>query len=129
MAIFTMDGKEYDLWVTKLERDAQVTDTENSGRTNDYAMHRDIIGTFYNYNLTIYPNGENVQDYDAFFEQITAPVESHDMVFPYGQETLSFKAYVTKAKDTLIVQNQKNIWGREGLSLSFIAMEPQRRRN
>lgn len=129
MAIFTMDGKEYDLWVTKLERDAQVTDTENSGRTNDYAMHRDIIGTFYNYNLTIYPNGENVQDYDTFFEQITAPVESHDMVFPYGQETLSFKAYVTKAKDTLIVRNQKNIWGRKGLSLSFIAMEPQRRRN
>lgn len=98
MAIFLMDGREYDLWVTKLERDAQVTDTENSGRTNDYAMHRDIIGTFYNYTLTIQPHGENVQDYDAFYEQITAPVESHDMVFPYGQEHLPLKLMSLKPK-------------------------------
>lgn len=129
MSVFTMDGKEYNLWVTDLEREAQVTDTENSGRTNDYAMHRDIIGTFYNYVMTIRPHGEDVTDYDTFYEQITAPVESHDMVFPYGQETLSFKAYITSAKDKLIIRNGKNLWGRDGVSLNFIAMEPQRRRN
>ena len=129
MSVFTMDGKEYNLWVTSLEREGQVTDTENSGRTNDYAMHRDIIGTFYNYVMTVQPHGEDVEDYDAFYEQITAPVESHDMVFPYGQETLSFKAYITSAKDKLIIRNGKNLWGRDGVSLNFIAIEPQRRRN
>lgn len=129
MSVFTMDGKEYNLWVTSLERESKVTDTKNSGRTNDYAMHRDIIGTFYNYVMTVQPHGEDVEDYDAFYEQITAPVESHDMVFPYGQETLSFKAYITSAKDKLIIRNGKNLWGRDGVSLNFIAMEPQRRRN
>lgn len=128
--IFSLDGIYYNLFVTKLERDGQVTDTEASGRVNDYSMYRDIIGTFYNYNLTIYPySDDDADDYDTFYNEITAPVPSHTLVVPYGQETLTFEAYVTKAKDTLVVRNGKNIWGSEGLSLSFIAMEPQRRRN
>lgn len=127
--IFSLDGKFYDLFVTELKRNAEVTDTEASGRTNDYSMHRDIIGTFYNYNIIIEPQGDNVDDYDAFYEQITAPVPSHIMTFPCGQETLTFNAYVTKAEDKLIVRNGKNLWGRDGLSLNFVAMAPQRRRN
>ena len=127
--VFSLDGKFYNLFVTELERDGEVTDTEASGRVNDYSMYRDIIGTFYNYTITIMPQGEDVDDYDEFYEQVTAPVESHTMVFPYGQETLAFEAYVTKAKDKLIIRNGKNLWGRDGLSLNFVAMAPQRRRN
>ena len=44
--IFRLDGREYNVNVLELKRKFAVTDTENSGRTNDYAMHRDIIGTF-----------------------------------------------------------------------------------
>ena len=51
--IFTVDGVEYDVNVMKLSRKAKVTDTDNSGRTLDGVMHRDIIGTYYNYTLEV----------------------------------------------------------------------------
>ncbi len=129
--LFTIDGKGYNLLVEKLERTGEVTDTEASGRTGDYTMHRDIIGTFYNYKVTcrtVDYSEDALKSYDEFFQTITAPVPSHDVSFPYGQETLEFKAYVTKAVDTLIRMDDKNIWGYEGVQVSFIAMAPQRRR-
>lgn len=129
--LFTIDGKGYNVIVEKLERTGEVTDTEASGRTGDYAMHRDIIGTFYNYKVTVRTvdySEEALASYDELFDAITAPVASHAVSFPYGQDVLNFDAYVTKATDTLIRMNGKNIWGYEGVQISFIAMAPQRRR-
>ena len=119
-SVFLLDGKVYNVEVEKdsLERSFAVTDTEQSGRTLDYAMDRDIIGTFYNYTMKVYPKTEDLAAYDAFYE----------MTFPYGQETLTFQAYITQGKDKLRIRRGKNIWGLDGLSLNFTAMEPQRRR-
>ena len=42
---------------------------------------------------------------------------------------MTFKAYVTQGEDDLAIRNNKNYWGLgDGLSINFIAMEPQRRR-
>lgn len=44
---------------------------------------------------------------------------------PYGQETLTFQAYITSGSDTLRkVRGNKNDW--TGLSVDFIAISPQR---
>lgn len=129
-AIFLMDGKEYHVEVGELERSFSVTDTEQSGRTQDYAMHRDIIGTFYNYTMKVYPLTEYLDSYDEFYDAISNPnFESHEMTFPYNQETLTFQAYVNQGKDKLMSRKGRNIWAlKDGLSLTFTAMEPQRRR-
>ena len=129
-AVFLMDGKEYQLEVGELERSFAVTDTEQSGRTADYSMHRDIIGTFYNYTMKIYPDISNLDSYDEFYDAITDPnYESHEMTFPYNQETLTFRAYVSQGKDKLMGRKGRNIWAlKDGLSLTFTAVEPQRRR-
>lgn len=129
-AVFLMDGKEYQLEVGELERSFAVTDTEQSGRTSDYSMHRDIIGTFYNYTMKIYPDISNLDSYDEFYDAITDPnYESHEMTFPYNQETLTFRAYVSQGKDKLMGRKGRNIWAlKDGLSLTFTAVEPQRRR-
>lgn len=127
--IFTVDGVEYDVDVMKLSRKAKVTDTDNSGRTLDGVMHRDIIGTYYNYTLEVQAKYGKHQDYDRLYDVVSAPKDSHDFVIPYGQETLSFKAYVTTAEDSMIRRNDVNLWGYEDtLKLDFVAMEPQRRR-
>lgn len=127
--VFLLDGKTYDIEVEELERGFAVTDTEQSGRTTDYAMHRDIIGTFYNYTMKVYPTTDNLESYDEFYEAVSDPnYESHEMTFPYGQETLTFRAYVSQGKDKLRQRRGRNIWGMDGLSLTFTAMEPQRRR-
>lgn len=123
--IFSIDGVELRVNVTKLERGFSVTDTENSGRLQNYKMHRDVAGTFYNYTLEIEPVAEHREDYDTFYEIISAPTESHKMIFPYAQRTMEFEAYVTQGKDNLKRINTKNLWS--GLSVYFVAMEPQRR--
>jgi len=123
--VFTIDGVAFDLSVISLKRKFSVTDTENSGRTTDMAMHRDIGGTFYNYEMQIERSRLDTDSYDQFYDIISTPVESHDLTFPYNQETLSFKAYVTNGEDTLMIRKGTNYWS--GLTVNFVAMEPQRR--
>lgn len=127
--VFTIDGVDLRLWVKSLKRKFEVLDTQNSGRVQSLRMYRDIGGTFYNYTLEIDPDKGNRADYDTFYEIVSSPVESHIMTFPYAQETLTFEAYVTNGEDNLKIRNeggkQVNKW--DGLSLNFVAMEPQRR--
>ena len=40
-------------------------------------------------------------DYDTFYQMISAPEIKHRLVVPYAQKTLEFEAYVTKGKDSL----------------------------
>lgn len=123
--IFSIDGVDLRLNVTKLEREFSVTDTENSGRLKNYDMYREIAGTFYNYTMEIEPITQYREDYDTFYQMISAPETKHRIVVPYAQKTLEFEAYVTKGKDGLQRRNGKNLW--QGLSVYFVAMSPQRR--
>ena len=122
----TLDGVTYStLHVTSLKRNFSVLDGENAGRVQTGEMQRDIIGTFYNYSVELDPDAASKADYDAFYEVISAPVDSHELVVPYGQTTLTFQAYVTNGADALLDMSQSaNRWG--GLSFNFIAMSPQR---
>ena len=122
-SVFLMDGRAYNVEVESdsLERSFAVTDTDQSGRTMDYTMERDV--------MKVYPKDGDTASYDAFYDAVSDPNrDSHEMTFPYGQETLTFRAYVTQGKDKLRIRNGKNLWGMDGLSLNFTAMEPQRRR-
>lgn len=127
--IFVIDGVDLRVQVTDLERGFSVTDSEHSGRVKSEEMHRDIKGTYYSYTIKVEPDENYRDDYDAFYEIVSAPVAFHHMEFPYNQETLKFQAYVTNGKDNLKVrkigEKRRNIWS--GLSLTFTAREPQRR--
>ena len=67
-SVFLMDGKAYNVEVEadSLERSFAVTDTDQSGRTLDYTMERDVIGTFYNYAMKVYPKDGDTASYDAY---------------------------------------------------------------
>lgn len=123
----TLDGVTYrTLHVMKLTRSFSVLDGENVGRVLTGDMVRDVIGTFYNYSVEIDADAASRADYDAFYEEISAPVDSHELVVPYAQTTLIFQAYVTQGEDELeVMEPYANRWGR--LSFDFIAMSPQRR--
>jgi len=123
--IFTIDGVDLRLWVTGIKRSFAVTDSEHSGRLQNYEMYRDVIGTFYNYTLTVEPDPDHRADYNTFYDIITAPTAFHTVVFPYGQETLEFAAYVSSGDDEYDSVTQIDRWS--GLSIQFIAKEPQRR--
>jgi len=121
-----VDGTDYGAIVTALTRNFEVVDGDNAGRTLDGVMHRDLIGTYYNYSITINTDRMSQTEYNALYKTISAPVASHDIVVPFGNETLSFKAYVSRGSDDLLRQYSETnrYWG--NLSFDFIAMEPQR---
>ena len=63
-------------------------------------------------------------DYDTLYSVITAPVEFHTLVVPYGQSTLTFYAGITGAEDNVILMDDGTVWG--NLSITFRAKAPQR---
>ena len=125
---FTLDGVQYNVFVPRggIKRSGQIVDGQAAGRSQVSAiMIRDIKGTFYNYTIQIDSRYTDPDEYDKLYEQLTAPVPSHTLVVPYGQDTLEYEAYVTSAEDTLqSMDNSVNVWG--GLSINFIAMKPKR---
>lgn len=126
MDVLTVDGKTYNIDVTSLKRSASVLDGSNAGRVLSGLMVRDIIGTYYNYDLTFGRSSLSPADYDALYETLTAPVDYHTITVPYGQTTKTFEAYVSNASDVLRRMTDKgNLWGE--LTIKFTAMEPNRR--
>lgn len=121
-----LDGVAYpNLHVMSLKRSFSVLDGDNAGRVKTGDMVRDVIGTFYNYSISINPNLSDPAEYDNFYEVISSPQDSHTLVVPYGQGTLTFNAYVTNGEDELyIMGNSQNDWG--NLTFNFIAISPQR---
>ena len=122
-----VDGIEYPgVHIVSLKRNFQVLDGENAGRNMTGGMIRDIVGTYYNYSVELDTDAASADEYNTFYEVITAPQDSHEITVPYGAELMVFDAYVSSGSDELISRyDGVNRWG--GLAFNFIAMEPQRR--
>lgn len=122
--LFKVDGVGYNVHVVKLSRKFSVMDTEKSGRTMDGEMYRDPIGTFYNYTMTVHPRTDDAAAMDAFWEAISQPMASHVCEFPYNQQTLTQRMYVTSGEqDLALVHNGNHHWGE--ITINFIAMGPK----
>lgn len=121
-----IDGVTYPhIHVMSIKRNFSVLDGEAAGRVMTGKMDRDVIGTFYNYSFQIDSDESDPDEYDDFYEVISAPVDSHALVVPYGQTALEFEAYITGGSDELeIMGDDENRWG--SLEFNVIAMEPQR---
>ena len=125
MAIFTIDGRSYDVEIVSLKRKFSVLDGDKAGRAADGSMMRNIIGTYYNYSMQINTERLSRSEYDSLYEILSAPADSHTVVLPYGRETLSQQMYVTGGEDDLRIDNAGNIW--DNLSIEFVAMTPKRK--
>lgn len=124
MHVFLLDGESYNVSVLKLTRKFSVMDSDKTGRVQSGAMYRDPIGTFYNYTMTVAPNGGDVAALDSFWDAISRPDKSHECVFPYGQDTLTQRMYVTSGEQNLrLLTHEKNYW--DEITLNFVAMKPK----
>ena len=122
--VFSMDGIAYNLRVLALKRKFAIVETGVSGRTQDGQMYRDLFGTYYHYTMTVAQQGEDAQALDAFFDAVSKPQISHVCVFPYGQNTLTQRMYVTAGQQALErVAQSGNRWGQ--VEIEFIAMAPE----
>lgn len=124
----TLDGKEYKVQIIYPSRGRRFTIREgsNSGVSLSGRKIRDIFGTEYGYYMTVKADPLYPEDYDAFYEAISAPVDYHRVIMPYGQGTLEFEAAVYSGED-LDKGVHAGVRRWEGLQISFEPMEPQRR--
>lgn len=126
-SLFTIDGKTFHVGETRIHRNFKIKDGVNYGVMVSGRVQRDLLGTFYNYTMTIETADMDKAEYDKLYEVLSAPVESHTIIVPYGQGTLSYQAYITDGDDDMELEEQdgSRLWG--NLSVQFFAREPQRR--
>ena len=123
--VVTIDGTPFDVGVEYIKRQARIPDGPNAGESKRGDWIRDVYGTFYDYILAFDTSaGLTRADYDTLYSVITAPVEFHTLVVPYGQSTLTFYAGITGAEDNVILMDDGTVWG--NLSITFRAKAPQR---
>ena len=129
MQNIVVDGVEYRVRVVyeSLSRSFSIVEGPNGGTAITARTIRDIIGTKYDYEMCIEPDLRYPEDYDAFYEAISAPVESHMVEMPYGSGVMKFEAMIVSGEDTYrgILAN-RNAW--QGLRVQFKPILPQRTR-
>lgn len=122
-----MDGVTYRVRVVynTLVRAFELIEGPNAGEMLSGRHERDLIGTKYTYEMGVEPDPRYQSDYDAFFEAISDPVNSHSITVPNGPGTLTYQAMIERGSDTYRGQlaGQRR-WG--GLVVTFKAISVQK---
>lgn len=122
-----MDGKLYKIRVKagSLTESFRIEDGPNADTLITGEEVRDVVGTYYDHRLDFEPDPRFYSDYTAFYEAISAPVDSHEVTFPHGSGTITHRVSVTDGGHTLsgfVAGNRRYT----GLSIFFKAIKPDR---
>lgn len=116
-----IDGVEYKVPIVELQRKGDILDL-TANRTEDGVLHREVIGTYYNYTLTI-GVVNNQELYDELWWVLTEPVASHMIQLPNQPEP--FEGYFGSCKDEIKLITDDG-YKAKGLSFNLIATRPSR---
>lgn len=124
IAQFMMDGETYNVQVMSLKRSFEIKEAIAAKYTQSGDIYRDLVGTYYNYTITVRERNGDREALDAFWNAISRPVVSHDCVFPYNQETLSQRMYIKNgSQDISRLYENGAVW--KDITVQFIAKEPK----
>lgn len=124
-SLFKIDGRAFSgVGVEKLQRSFRIPNGPNSGEMLSGETERDIIGTYYDYSLTLTAHLLPDSEYNALFEILSAPVGSHKVELPYGLTSITYDAMIESGSDELIPMDDGTWWG--NLTVEFRAKRPQR---
>ena len=116
-----IDGVEYQVPIVEMQRKGDILDL-TANRTEDGVLHREVIGTYYNYTLNIgYIRDQSVNE--ALWWVLTAPVASHQIQLPYQPEP--FEGYFGSCKDNVTFMDA-NGQRTKGLSFNLVCTRPSR---
>lgn len=116
-----IDDVTYQVPIVELQRKGDILDL-TANRTEDGVLHRDVIGTFYNYTLTI--GTINDPDlYETLWDVLTAPVASHWIELPHDH--IRFEGYFGSCKDNIQLITEDG-YKAKGLSFNLVATRPAR---
>lgn len=122
--MITIDGTTYNVPVLSLARKGDFLD-KYAERTEDGELHRELIGVYFNYQLT-FGQTNDTAEYKALWEKLTEPEEFHTVIVPDEDgESYEFTAYFSNVGDTLRrVKDSVTFW--KTLTVNFIAKSPAR---
>lgn len=119
-----IDGVQYNIPYIGLTRRADILDSMGE-RTADGVLHREVIGTYYNYTVE-FGFSRSTEEYAALWDKLSEPVPFHEISIPdnYGMRT--FTGYIASVSDAIMrIKGETRYW--KGLKADFIAREPSRR--
>ena len=123
--MFSIDGEIFNISAVSIKREVPML-SKYEERTENGDLQRELIGIYYNYELTFPSLNLDTKDYAKFWDKLTEPVAFHDFMVPASIGQFEFRGYITGVSDTLKkVRAGKNYWG--DLSVKFIAQSPARR--
>jgi hypothetical protein len=117
-----IDTVIYQVPILQLKRKANILD-KYAYRSEDGVLHREVIGTFYNYSLKIGIVNDTAL-YNRLFDVLSAPVVSHSVELPHDH--ISFKGYFSSVEDEVLRLTDDGAVYKE-LTCNLTAMVPRRR--
>lgn len=117
-----IDGKEYPVALAEVKRRADILD-KYAYRSEDGNLHREVIGTYHNYDLQIGITHDKAL-YNELFDVLSEPTAYHEVCLPH--DGITYKAYCSSVNDTILrIESDGTLY--KGLSCKFTAIEPRRR--
>ena len=117
-----IDGKSYDIRIASLKRKADILD-KFATRSEDGVLHREVIGTYYNYTLELYSNDKQV--YNEVFEVLSNPVPSHRVELP--TDHVAFDGYFSSISDEVVRIDTDGLTKYHKLTCRLTAVRPRKR--
>ena len=118
----TIDNTEYPVAIVSLQRKGDILDL-TANRTEDDVLHREVIGTYYNYTLNIIAPTDPAL-YESLWWKLTEPVASHQVKLPYQSE--AFEGYFGSCKDDINLIDKTGKFIGKGISCNLVATRPAR---
>lgn len=120
--ILTIDGITYPVNIVQLTQTSEFADGAATGRMESYDLKRDLIGIFYNYELTL----GDIQDPSVatlLWNKLHELVPFHTFTLPHNNTLITMTAYVTGCSRALKLRKDGiNYWG--GYTVKFIGKSP-----
>lgn len=117
-----IDGTSYDVAITSLKRTADVLD-KYAYRDENGDLHREVIGTYYNYTLSIGVIN-NDELYNKLFDVLAEPVAYHVVTLPH--DNYKFEGYFSSVADEVARLTPSGAHFK-GLTCKLIARLPRKR--
>lgn len=119
-----IDNETFDVGIIDIKRKAKI-EKQELGTTQDGINHVVAVGTRFDYVVTFATKKMNVSEYNRLYEVLTNPVDYHNVTMPYNDTTISFKASISSADDS-IVANYNNFRKWSSLQITFESLELQK---
>lgn len=99
--MFTIDGVEYNVKCS-IERTIEIRESSISGMLMNRQIFRDVLGTFYSYDIKLEMPLKNRDRYAALIELLSEPVDGHAFVVPYNNDTLQLTGKADGIEDVWV---------------------------